>query len=486
MRKMKIGRRVMAGILLLALTAGAYGCGNGKEMEEKTATDIPDYSSSEKRMNMYAHISPTPGSFVNASGQTIFLEDHRTVENYQDYKDCGFDTLFLQGNDAYTGENFETSDTKKNMDRCQEVGLKCIVFDNRIWALSKNEESLIGEGKEFSSLEDLADTLKEYMAPYIEHPAFYGVATFDEPHYKHFEAMGEVTKALKMVKEDIYVKTTCFPYLQSVALEKYTGEGYGNTSISSYRTYIDTYLEKSEADFFNYDNYPFKEDGMLDTYFLNMQTVVNEAAKYGAYAELCVQSCAIQGSLRMPDKEDLYYQNNAALAFGIKNLIYFTYWMAPNRSVEAFTGAIVDDDGTKLLYDEVQEVNAYTQEMAKVILNFEYEKAYFTYDSENAISAPIYFSGVKSEEMDDITEVKVTQPTIITQMKDAENNRTGYMVLNAQDTIEDSEDEVTLTIEGFEFVTCYFGGKPQTIQLDEGSTTFTLGTGKAVFVIPHN
>ena len=484
MKKNNLLRKLAAWSLLLAVSVGVFGC--GETTEHKTPTDIPDYSASEKRMNMYAHISPTPGSFVNASGQTVFLEDHRTLENYQDYKNCGFDTLFLQGNDAYNGENFETSDTKKNMDRCQEVGLKCIVFDNRIWALSKNEESLIGAGKEFSSLEDLANTLQTYMTPYMEHPAFYGVATFDEPHYKHFEAMGEVTKALKLVKEDIYVKTTCFPYLQSVVLEKYTGEGYGNTSIGSYRTYINSYLEKTEADFFNYDNYPFTEEGMLDTYFLNMQTAVNEAAKHDAHTELCVQSCAIQGHLRMPDKEDLYYQNNAALAFGIGNLVYFTYWMAPNRSTEPFTGAIVDDDGTKLLYDEVQEVNAYTQEMAKVILNFEYEKAYFTYDSENAISAPIYFSGVKSEELEHVTAVKVTQPTIVTQMKDETNGRTGYMVLNAQDTMQDSENKVTLTIEGYDFVTCYSGEEPQTIQVVDDNVTLTLGTGQATFVIPHN
>ena len=87
------------------------------------------------------------------------------------------------------------------------------------------------------------------------------------------------------------------------------------------------------------------------------------------------------------------------------------------------------------------------------ILNFEYEKAYFTYDSENAISAPIYFSGVKSEELEHVTAVKVSQPTIVTQMKDETNGRTGYMVLNAQDTMEDSEDKVTLTIEGYDFVT---------------------------------
>ncbi len=483
----KIAKRMMAVALSVALLGSMVGCdeGGGQTADPSKATAVPDYSDSNARMNMYAYVGPTPGNYTTAAGQQVFGGDNRSVETYQEYKDCGFDTLLLLGNDAYKGENFETSDLKMNLDLCEQVGLKTIVFDVRLHDLAANTESLIGEGKEFATMEDLTAHVRACMEPYMEHAAFYGVGLVDEPSHNQFDALGEVTKAVKTVDEDIFVHTVMLPYLAGVTIDRYTGASFGNASIQSYKTYINDYLEKSGADYFGYDNYPFKEEGLLDSYFRNLQVAVTEAAAHDADVVLTGQSCEMLGQYRSQTETDFRYQGNVALAFGVKNLLYYTYWMFPNRVTENYVTAIMDDDGTKMLYDEVQKVNLEIQEMAKVLLHFDYEKANFTYDKENAITAPAYFSGVKSDELDGLTISSVSQPTLITQMKDAKKELIGYMVVNISEPNEKLASTVKVQFEGYDYATMYKEGVPETVGLTKGALEIELECGEAVFVIPH-
>ena len=485
-------KRGVAIILATTLAISVAGCGGKKDPEPaqpadpSTAKEVPDYSDSTARMNMYAYISPTNGYFTNSAGQQIFTGDHRSIETYQEYKDCGFDTLLLLGNDGYNGEKFETSQLKKNLDMCQEVGLKCIVFDLRIHDFSATQDTLIGEGKQFSSQEELVAEVAKCMQPYKDHPAFYGISLFDEPRYNQLEAMGQTIRAIKAVKEDTFVHSVMLPLLESTTLDMLTGEQFGVATFDSYKTYIDTFLKLSQEDYVGYDSYPIKESGVLSSYFRNLQVAVDTAREYDADTYLTVQTCAITGNLKMPTEEEIRFQTSSALAFGMKNIIYFTYWMFPTRTLEQFTGAIMSDKGEKMLYDEVQRINQETQEMAKVLLHFDYEKAYITYDKETNIVAPIYFGAVESKELDNVKEVKVSQATIMTQLHDDEKDITGYMVMNASEPENAVSDEVSVKFEGYKFATIYRKGVPETVGLADGVLELTIDCGDCAFVIPHN
>lgn len=485
-------KRIKQGVAMAMATAlaiSAVGCGkqaSSEPADPSTATEVPDYSDSTARMNMYAYISPTNGYYTNAAGQQVFTGDHRSIETYQEYKDCGFDTLMLLGNDAYWGEDFETSQLKKNMDMCQEVGLKCIVFDHRIHDYSATKDTLIGEGKQFATMEDLVAEIAKCMEPYKEHPAFYGLSLFDEPKYNQLEAMGQTIRAIKTVKEDTFVHTVLLPLLNNMDMEYFTGEPFGTATFDSYKTYIDKYLKESGQNYFGYDDYPIREDGILSSYFRCLQVAVSEAAKQNADTFLTVQSNSQAGYLKLPNESELRFQTSAALSFGVKNLLYFTYWMFPNRSIESYTGAIMDDKGEKMIYDEVQRVNQDTQEMAKVLLHFDYEKAYFTFDKETSITAPLYFGALESSELDNVEAVNVSQATIMTQLHDDEKDITGYMVMNASEPEDAVSDEVSVKFTDYKFATVYRKGVPETVGLADGTVELTIDCGDCVFVIPHN
>ena len=495
MVKMLLKKKLKQGVAILMATALATsmaGCGKDKNLESavpadpSTAKEVPDYSDSTARMNMYAYVSPTNGFFTNAAGQQIYTGDHRSVETYQEYKDCGFDTLMLLGNDAYTGETFETSQLKKNLDMCQQVGLKCIVFDSRIHDYSTAEDSLVGAGKQFETTEALVAEIARCMEPYKDHPAFYGLSIIDEPRYVQLKALGQTVRAIKEVRSDTFVHSVLLPLHDSQPKEVFTGEVAGTASFESYKTYIRTFLEETGDNYVGYDDYPIREDGILSSYFRCMQVAVSEAIEQDADVFLSIQSNAQTGYLKLPDESELRFQTSAAMTFGIKNILYFTYWMFPNRASEKFTGAIMDDKGEKMIYDEVQRVNQDVQEMAKVLLHFDYEKAYITYNKESSLVAPLYFGAVESSELDNVKDVQVTEATIVTQLHDEKKDITGYVVMNASEPDKKVIDQVSVKFDGFKFATIYRRGVPETIGLADGILELTIECGDCVFVIPHN
>lgn len=436
---------------------------------------------------MYAYICPTPGEYTDENG-THQIEDQRTVENFQKYKDCGFDTLMLLGNDKYAGEDFETSDLKKTLDMAEEVGLKVIVFDNRLYTLSEKKEAILGT--EFATDEALVEYVRECMAPYMDHPAFYGVSLVDEPYYNQFVALSQLIWAIKEVDPDIYTHTVLHPYADWLSQDDYSGNG--NTedgTAEDYASYISNYLAMSKENYVGYDNYPFMSDehgGLWATYYENMQIAVKKAALYDASVTLSVQSFGSNngGSWREVEEDDIRFQGYSALGLGVKNLVYYTYYMFPDNGSGSTTQAIVDNDGTNILYDEVQRVNGELQKLAKVMLHFDYVKANFSYPS--GMEKPKLFETVQNDVLDGATVVSQTQATMVSQMYDSANGRTGYMVMNASDTAENKSNTVTLKFDDCLYATIYVKGVPQTVSLRNRMLELTVESGEGVFVIPHN
>ena len=77
----------------------------------------------DKVFVLYGYSSGTDGTYF--SGTRLFTQnkDFRTAEQYTYYRECGLNTLLLEGNDPYYGETWATSQTKKNMDTIKEYSI---------------------------------------------------------------------------------------------------------------------------------------------------------------------------------------------------------------------------------------------------------------------------------------------------------------------------------------------------------------------------
>ena len=95
---------------------------------------------------IYGYSPPPQGEWW--LDDTVFTtEDFRTVEKYKEYKDCGFNVLFLQHSALYKGEGWENSETKMAFDNALAAGIeKIILVDDRIFQLSLIPEGIIGDG----------------------------------------------------------------------------------------------------------------------------------------------------------------------------------------------------------------------------------------------------------------------------------------------------------------------------------------------------
>jgi len=161
-------KRILALILAVVAAFACVSCRDQSSSANMEASKVgaPDYSNSDKKLNMYAFLGPTSGTYVTANGTTVVGEDNRTKERYQEYKDCGFDVLLLLGNaDLYAGsdrfivvtdenkddliaaetEYYEKNRLNVTLDICNEIDLKTIVFDDRVHQLTTVEQSIIKE-----------------------------------------------------------------------------------------------------------------------------------------------------------------------------------------------------------------------------------------------------------------------------------------------------------------------------------------------------
>src|SRR5690606_19005869 len=115
-----------------------------------------------------------------------------------------------------------------------------------------------------------------------------------------------------------------------------------------------------KRDYLMYDMYPFRDNGAFDAagFHANLDAVrrlglANEM-RTGNY----LQSVGIPGNLRRPTPDEIRFEVNATLAYGFKQLSWFTWWQPTNRG-EVFTEAIMTADGQKTdLYEPVKQLNS--------------------------------------------------------------------------------------------------------------------------------
>ncbi len=539
--------RAVSAVLTASMLVCCAGCSDGAKATksgQKNTSAPPDYSKTEQIVDMYAYIGPTDGSYYTSTGLSKQGEDHRTKERYQEYKDCGMNILMLLGNNAFNGSSqtevtaeaeeaaFAESRVKIDLDLCEEVGLKTIVFDNRLWRLSACEMSLIKEDDkaqplwfvcqgnfhmanlvtydaganeitlpdgakadvdfvqyQFESMEELHDYVRILMSSYHDHPAFYGITLYDEPAEEKLLAVGQVTKAVRTLYPDCYVHTVLLPYY---------GGGHSVMSVAdedAFLEYLDTYLEESGNSYFGYDYYPFKgtstssgksEDRSLaQTWIRTLQISAWKAQEKDVDWEIAIQSFAFSNEgFRFVNEDDIRLQSNLGLAFDTKRISYFTYWMWQNKTGMEYCQAIMGDNGEKILYDEVQKVNQETQILAQAVLNYDYVATYLSWDRTYG-SMPLYFMDAVSEDLTNVIEITSSGAAVINEMYDEKNKLTGYMMVNTNDTYEGIENRVSITFDGYKKAVVYTAQGPTKVSLKDGVYTRILKGGEAVLVVPY-
>lgn len=415
-----------------------------------------------------------------------FIEDFRTVERYKEYKDCGFDEMLFSRENKYVGEDYETSELKMMLDTCYKSGVKAVVCDDRILVLTeKAKNSIVGEL--FDSESELDAFLTDCVKDYKNHPAFSGVSVLDEPFYDKRLVMHQIANAMKRVLPTATVHTCFNPLfcvdggpMQEVVL------GPGKDSYDAFGNYIDA-MSIPDLGYYLYDDYPFKfwEGLSLEPkYIKTMQFASRRIQKNNLPFHMALQSYTgnvvdRQGNPRKLDQADFDWQANLALGFGAKKVYYYTYWRFQTRGalVRPDT-AIMDDDGSKIYYDEVQRTNALIKRVFKYIYDLNYVSSQLLGDPTGNAALDEFVS----EDLGFIKDYSVDAPVLVNRMSNGDKN--AYMFFNCQDPVIKKINRVSITLldEKYEY-NLLVGGRKMSVAATNGKICLDLEPGEAVWIL---
>ncbi len=448
--------------------------------------------------------SPPPNGQWQIDDTVFTTDDFRTVEKYREYKDCGFNVLFLQYTAPYRGEGWDKSETKKAMDNAVAAGLdKVIIVDTRIFELSLIEGGIIGEGKKFASEDELDRFIADCIKDYSHEKAFYGLQLRDEPFYPYLKTIGQIFRSIRRVDKGIFVHCNLNP-LHSPSLTYRICEPKGDL-ISSYENYLSTFLEETGTDHLMMDTYPFfkslERSNIGRYYFAGLECVARVCKKYGVEMHIVMQSFAMNVRNRrihlLPTEREMQFQKNVLLSFGVKQYSYFTYWTKQmNRTDgEMFLDgkAMMTRSGqrTRTWY-HVQRVNKELNELAPMMFNFDYCAHAFIVKAPFC-TTPTYLELTRNGSLSQTSSVETDKEIVlITELYDKKNKQYMYCAVNTTDIKRYEKKygkEKQLTALNFNkeynVADVYCKGKWQTVALEDGKLEIHLYAGDGIIILPY-
>ncbi|MBQ8291559.1 MAG: hypothetical protein IJX88_03510 [Clostridia bacterium] len=438
-------------------------------------------------MSVSAYTPPPNGYrtfFETGKKETEWLgQSFQTEERYREYRECGFDELLIAGEDRYTGEDFIGSKTEQLMNLALKTDLKAIVYDERILSLTVNAKyNIVGEL--FDTQEALNAFVADCMKDYKEHQAFQGVSIIDEPIYSKQGALEEIAIAIKTACPTATIHTCLLPYMhEHEYCVRSFGEGYEDDFAS-----FSGYLEKlsKPVGYVHYDRYPFnKWYGKYDltkAHFRVMQEAAWTAQRIHLPFWITGQTYgqAYEDATRPVDEHDLLWQANLFLGFGVRKVYWYTYWRFTTRkNLASEATAVMDDDGTRMIYDEVQRTNAYMQKLAEHVYEYDYEASQLLTKDGKGNEATLCLI---EKDLGLFANYRVDAPVLVNKLN--KDGNVAYMIMNARDSAEKVVNRVSLAFANeTKRLTALCSGDKMEIPVENNRVELCLMPGEAIWIL---
>ncbi len=234
-------------------------------------------------------------------------------------------------------------------------------------------------------------------------------------------------------------------------------------------------------DYLMFDSYPFgpgKGSMWRDGFYADVRSVHDIALKNGVGSGLYIQTVSIPGSFRRPEAEAIRYEMYMALAFGYKQLSFFT-WFTPTHRGEPFSDGIISPEGVpNEHYYAIKEINSEIHVLSPILAKCDALEVYFTGEPAKAYNQPVVPEDFFVQCGND-TDASLA---IFSFLRHRETGRNYLMVVNNNFTKEkDIElefiDEITSIAE-----VSRVDASLIPIELVDGKATITLAAGDAMLI----
>lgn len=448
-----------------------------------------------KQFMLYGYSSGTDGTYFY--GDRVFTQntDFRTEEQYRYYRESGFNVLMLEGNDPYYGENWETSQTKKNMDTAYRAGIeKIIVYDKRIFDCSEVRGGIVGADKRFRTEAELEAFIACCIKDYKKHPAFLGFMLVDEPRWFQLQSLSQVIKATRKVAPEVFVQCNILPYYPghgSLFVEHFEGM----SESEAYRQYVANYLDATEMPYLMYDSYPMRlepEAGYFirQEHLLGLQIAAEEVRKRDRLFYFVCQTQAFYAYnkivYRAPNEAEMRWQINCVLAFGVKSIAYFTYWRKQRNSIlEYFVDgtSFMTQDGKKTpLYFAMQKIHGELGAISDYLLDCSYEESSYYADMKEP---PAHLLPMERRDLGRYLDIAGDGKTaaVVTVLRHDPTGERVICVFNANDPRGDVKGacDIRVSVKCGKVARTFSLKAPDGGELADGQVT--LNSGDSIFIV---
>ncbi len=297
-------------------------------------------------MPIGAWVAPPPANYAGLGNPNYI-----TNENYKTIKDSGLN--FIQA--IYERGDLNIDDVLIALDFAAANGIKYLVRDNQVSA----------------GIDD-PELMNDALNRYKNKPAFLGNMMFDEPATPAMNDLAACYKNYKLALPNALFYINLLPTYASKnqLFIRNTDGGGGVASDNDYKNYLQTYVSKVNPKFISYDYYPCEGQtpNLTPNYFKNMSFVRQTALQRNIPFWLFIQNCSFGGVSRNPNRQEIEWQVNTALAYGAKGIQYFTYW-SPIESAD-FSSGMVSKTGEKTqTYYTIQTMNKQIKAIDAVLMN---------------------------------------------------------------------------------------------------------------------
>ena len=373
--------------------------------------------------------------------------EYITDEQYKLLADAGVNWVMGAGEETLaTVEN-----QAKMLALCEKYGLGMTVSDGHFGdALLNKSESQVAAA----------------VARYKNVPAAYGFYMRDEPLNPNQYLDAYVN--LKKAAPEAYMHLNFLP-----------DAAYG--SIEIYKAQMNDWARLTAAagyplDYLMFDRYPFPlQAGAMDRagFFRNTRACYEVGLKNDVKTGMYIQTVCQEVAFRRPTDAEIRYEMYAALAFGYKQLSFFTWFTPVNRS-EPFRDGIIAPDGTpNKHYETVKTINHEILAIGETLVKCDALEVYFNgTDTYGQPAVPADFF-VKADKNDSV---------ILSFLRHKETGRNYLMVVNnnysAKQEVELTFDTAITSVSEVSRT----DGSLKPLTLNGQKLTLNLAAGDAIFL----
>ncbi len=256
--------------------------------------------------------------------------DYINDEQYKLIADAGVN--WVMGSGEETLANPETQ--AKMLELCAKYGIGMTVSDGNFGSslLNKSEEKI-------------AQAVNKYK----DVPAAGGFYILDEPFNPNQYVKAFL--ALKKAAPDAYMHLNFLPGGAYGSQERYYSQMNDWCTLCAAGGY--------DVDYLMFDNYPFPLSGEMNRqgFMENLRTCHDVGLANGVKTGTYIQTVCQEVAFRRPSDREIRYEMYLALAFGYKQLSFFTWFTPVNRS-EPFRDGIISADGVpNAHYEAIKTIN---------------------------------------------------------------------------------------------------------------------------------